>query len=490
VLILPLHRPLTAATFPYATALLILLNVLVFFGWQSGDEQARDTAAHYYLDAGLADLEAPAYARWRKEHPRAPEVELPRAHGMPPEIVTLARIQQDLAFLADLRAGKVITPQDADYARWLPLRTEFDRLWGRSFTDRHSMRFSELDVGRMFSAMFLHGDTGHLVGNMVFLAFVGMLVEGALGSRQFLLLYLLGGLGAQFASQAWRWGDGGTGLGASGAIAALMGAFAVLWGKRKVRFFWWFFVVFDYVRAPALWLLPFWLGWEVLNLLFNDGAGVGFDAHAGGLLSGAALAFVAVRLGRERREFLDADAAEDAAADDPLPRALGHLAKLEIAEAKRLLAPTAAAGDAPMAVRVAWYRCCRYDAAGSDVHDAALRVLQARATHLEHGERMRVFDDYLQAHAGRAGFAAAAGVAVARQWLEAGAPDDVEKLLPALDDPTGAAGTADAWVALARSWQGRRDGVRARAACAEVLRRYPGTPAAAKAAFLQSADAT
>jgi membrane associated rhomboid family serine protease len=490
VLILPLHRPLTAATFPYATALLIVLNALVFLGWQAGDDEARDRAAHYYLDAGLADVEAPAYARWHRDHPDAPDVDLPRADGMPDGIRTLARIQQDPAFLADLHAGKVITPQDEAYAKWSPLRAEFDRLWGESFTDRHVMRFSELDAGRMFTAMFLHGDAGHLIGNMVFLAFVGMLVEGALGSRQFLLLYLLGGMGAQLASQAWRWGDAGTALGASGAIAALMGAFAVLWGKRKVRFFWWFFVVFDYVRAPALWLLPVWLGWEVVNLLFNDGAGVGFDAHAGGLLAGAGLAFAAVRLGRERRAFLDADTADDAVDDDSLPRALAHLAKLEIAEAKRLLAPSAAAADASMAARIAWYRCCRYDAAGSDVHGAALRVLQAPATNLERGERARVFDDYLKAHGGRAGFAAGAGVAVARQWLEAGAPEDAEHLLRALDDPDGAAGAADAWVALARAWHGRRDAARAREACAEVLRRYPGTPAAAKAAFLQSADAT
>ena len=489
MLILPLHRPLTAATFPYATALLIVLNVLVFFGWQAGDDEVRDRAAHYYVDAGLAGLEGPAYAQWRIDHPDAPAVDLPRADGMPAGIQTLVRIQQDLAFLADLRAGKVITPQDEAYARWRPLRAEFDRLWGESFTDRHVMRFSELDAGRMFSAMFLHGDAGHLVGNMVFLAFVGMLVEGALGSRQFLLLYLLGGLGSQLASQGWRWGDAGAALGASGAIAALMGAFAVLWGRRKVRFFWWFFVVFDYVRAPALWLLPLWLGWEVLNLLFNDGAGVGFDAHAGGLLSGALLAFVAVRLGRERRAFLDADAAEDVVEDDSLPRALAHLAKLEIAEAKRLLAPGAAAANAPFALRVAWYRCCRYEAAGADVHGAALRVLQGPATALERGERARVLDDYLKAHGGRAAFPAAAGVALARAWLEAGLPEDAQALLPALDDPTGSEGTADAWVALARAWHGRRDSVRARAACAEVLRRYPGTPAATKAAFLQAADA-
>ena len=488
MLILPLHRPLTAANFPYATLLLIVLNALVFFGWQAGDDERTDAAARYYLEQDLGDVEGPAYARWREAHPDSPEPG-DAADGMPPQLATLDSIQHDPAFLADLHADKVITPDDEAYAAWRPLRAEFDRLWDDSFTQRHVMRFSEFDPGRMFGAMFLHGDTGHLLGNMVFLAFVGLLVEGALGSRQFLLLYLLGGMGAQLASLWFRWGETGSALGASGAIAALMGAFCVLWGKRKVRFFWWFFVVFDYVRAPALWLLPLWLGWELLSLAFNGGAGIAFDAHAGGMLAGAALAFVAVRLGRERRDFLDAPDDADAVVDDSLPRALAHLAKLEIGEAKRLLAPLVATDAAPLAARIAWYRCCRYEPAGVDVHAAALRVLQAPATLHERGERERVLDDYLKAQAGRAGFDVAAGVAVARAWIEADALEDAEKLLPALDDAGNAAGVADAWVALARAWLGRRDAARARKACAEVLRRWPGTPAAAKAAFLQSTEA-
>jgi membrane associated rhomboid family serine protease len=490
VLILPLHRPLTAATFPFATALLVLLNVLVYFGGQAGDDEIREEAARYWQESGLGSIEAPAYATWHAAHAGAARVPDSDLEVLPEDVRALVAIQQDPAFLDDLRAGRAITPQDPDYARWRPLRTEFDRLWDRSFTDRNLLRFGELSLRRMFMAMFLHGDAGHLFGNMLFLAFVGLLVEGALGSRQFLALYVLGGLGAQLASLAWRSGEIGSALGASGAIAALMGAFCVLWGRRKVRFFWWFFVVFDYVRAPALWLLPVWLGWEVVNLLWNEGAGVGFDAHAGGILSGAGLAAVVVLLGRERRDYLDADdapAVSNARAvvsDASFQQALAHLARLETAQARALLAPLAAAPDAAPPVRVAWYRCCRYDPATGDVHAAALRVLQARGDAGAREERAQVLDDYLKAQGGRAGFAAAAGVAVAREWIDSGSPEDAARLLAALEDADGAAGVADAWLALARRWHDANRPDRARAVCEEVQRRFPDSPAAAKAAFL------
>jgi membrane associated rhomboid family serine protease len=489
MLILPLHRPLTAATFPYATALLVVLNFLVFLGWQSGDAERADTAARYYDSVALHEVELPAYLDWRRAHAQ-PEPTQPPGAGIPRSVQAALWIQADDAFLADLRADRVITPDHPAYAEWKPRRAEFDRLWGENFTERHLLRFSEIDVGRMFSAMFLHGGIGHLVGNMVFLAILGLLVEGALGSRQFLALYLLGGLGSQLASLAFRWGETGGALGASGAIAALMGAFCVLWGTRPVRVFVWFFVVFDYLRVRALWLLPVWLGWELLNLAFNDGAGIGFDAHAGGIASGALLGWGVVRLGRERRAFLDEDVT--AQADDRFPRALAHLGRLEIPEARALLAPLAAADDAPFAVRVAWYRGCRYEATRAGMHDAALRVLGLPVAGNDRAERAGVLDDYLKACKDRPGFDLAQVAPLVRGWLEADAGEEAERLLRAVTATAADAtpGLPESWLQLARHWHAHRDDGRARAACALVVQHFPATPAAQKAAFMLSAENT
>ena len=488
MLILPLHRPLTAATFPYATALLILLNVLVFLGWQAGDDARMETAARYYDSVALHEVELPAYLEWRRAHAQP----APTPHGdprIPPSVQSALWIQGDEAFLADLRADRVITPDHEAYPQWKPQRAEFDRLWGDNFTQRHLLRFSEIDVGRMFSAMFLHGGVGHLLGNMVFLAFLGLLVEGALGSRQFLGLYLLGGLGSQLFSLAFRWGDTGSALGASGAIAALMGAFCVLWGMRHVRVFVWFFVVFDYMRVRALWLLPVWLGWELLNLAFNKGAGVGFDAHAGGIASGALLAWGVVRLGRERRAFLDEDAGATDATDDRHQRGLAHLSRLEIPEARALLAPLAASAQAPFHLRVDWYRCCRFDPARTGLHDAAWRVLTLPVRGDERTERTKVLDDYLAACADRVGFDVAPVPGLVREWLEAGLGAEAERLLRAATASAPATPELpEAWLRLMRYWIGVNDMTRANAACGLLRQQFPDTAAAQKAGLLLSAQ--
>jgi len=491
VLIVPLHRRLTAANFPYVTALLIAINVLVFFGWQGDDEKALAKAADYYEQVQLAKYELPAYQAWLQKSGQHEQTLPPGAaeHYTQAQLDLLI-IQNAGKFLADLRADKVITPDLPDYAAWRPLRSEFDRQWPLSFTERHSMNFSELDFGRMFSAMFLHGGLSHLFGNMLFLAFLGLLVEGALGSSLFLALYLLGGLGAQLFSLFWRWGEQGSALGASGAIAALMGAYCVLWGMRKVRFFYWFFVVFDYVRAPALWLLPFWLGWQVLNLLFNKEAHVGFDAHAGGIATGALLAFVVVALHRQRRDFLD----DEELADDgqaAFQRALVHLGKLEMPQAKALLKPLIDTPNPAMPWLLAWYRCCRYQTDATELAGAARRLLLYPApTSSERVEIRKVLDDYLNAGSPLP-LSDDEVMQLARRWLDAAVPDDSERLLRSLAGraPTPS-GLPEAWLQLMRQRGEHNDRAGAKLACSYILENFPGTTAAQKAQFLLAAEAS
>ncbi len=490
MLIIPLHRAPTPANFPWATLALIFANVFVFAFLQSGDARVQQRALDYYAQQDLAQWEYPAYRAWLAENADTSQrsVAFERLVEAGDKIIATQILQSDSAFLADLHAGGVIPPDADGYADWHERRGEFDRLWDAAFTQRWMIRFSEFDPERMFGAMFLHGGVGHLIGNMLFLALLGLLVEGALGHGLFLALYLLGGFGSAFLSMLWRLGESGSALGASGAIAALMGAYCVLWGTRKVRFFWWFFVVFDYVKAPALVLLPFWLGWELVNLFWNKGAHVGFDAHAGGIIAGALLALGVRALQWERRDFLDEDAIADAEADDraALAKAREHIGRLELPAARALLEPLAASRPDDLDVRVALYRCARYEPRMPRLAEAARAVLAlATRNAAEVREQKAIHDDFRKAGAGVLPLDAAQTIALVRRWPAIGAGADAVALLIALIERAPATPGLDAaCLGVARDLRMRAEPTPARELLARMVAAWPQGKEADKARLL------
>jgi membrane associated rhomboid family serine protease len=143
------------------------------------------------------------------------------------------------------------------------------------------------------TSMFLHGSWTHLVGNMVFLAVFGPLVEERLGSLRFVTLYLLAGLAATAADAgailAFRPGDATlAGIGASGAISGVLAAYVVLLPFRRILV-WIPPVVF--IRTPAIALIGVWFLLQALEgslaLITPDvHTGVAFFAHVGGFVFG------------------------------------------------------------------------------------------------------------------------------------------------------------------------------------------------------------
>lgn len=479
VLILPLHRPLTRHTFPFMTAALLLVNVFVFLVLQSGDTMRRMEAAEQYVESGLGALELPAYRR-HLDNIDADEA-LAEFDALPDDDARIHLLAlssgNDVGFEQALREGDVFASSD-DRAAWQPLHAAHAERLDDIFTLRHLQRSSEFDAWRMIAATFLHGDLGHLIGNMLFLVLLGLLVEGALGPWRFLLLYLAGGFGASAASLAWRWGEVGGGLGASGAIAALMGAFCVLWGRRPVRFFYWFFVVFDYVRAPAIWLLPAWLGWEVWNLLVNSDAGIGFDAHAGGLVTGALLGVVLVRLGQVREDFLHEDT--PGAIDTRFEQAQDLLGRMQLVEADLLLNALQTEQPARFDVALARYRIAAHG------RDVALRTQRARTLlglPAPDADAVRVQREAM-AHA--APLPDELRNAVLRRWLALGAFDAVEQTLLASTDP---ANDAARWFDLALRRREAGDAPGATRALQTLVARCPDSAQAGKARFLLSESA-
>jgi len=477
MLILPLHKPLDRSNFPLVTLLLVLANVLVFFGLQGGDTERLDHAAAVYDSAGLVRYEGPAYARWLRERGRTGEAErllalAPQEQGQAVAAATL----YDLPFQQALREGALFaSPQTL--ADWRTRRPAYDAQLARVFTQRHVLRHGEWSPKRMLSSAFLHGGVMHLLGNMLFLIAIGVLLEGAIGPVALLGVYLLGALGSSAASLLWRAGEVGAGLGASGAIAAMMGAFCVVWGRQPVRFFYWFGVVFDYVRAPAIWLLPLWLGWEVYSLLSALDAGVAFDAHAGGLVCGALIGAGLVAAGRRRDAFI-ADAPLRAAADDRWARAQQHLGRMENDQAEQLLAQLAAEHPQRFDVALARYRAARNAGQAARIQQRAADLLAIGAGDV--GQAATQFEVLQQEHPA---LDAARYAALAERWTALGRLQAVEVLLQQTGD-LSRADQALLWFRLALRHGETQAGDQQQRLLQAVIERFPDLPQAQKARFL------
>ncbi len=141
--------------------------------------------------------------------------------------------------------------------------------------------------------MFLHGGWLHLIGNMLFLFIFGDNVEEEMGHVGFLSFYLLAGFaaaGLQFASDP---GSEAPMVGASGAIAGVMGAYLLLFPRAKVDVLFIFVVFFRIFPIPAWIVLGIWFGLQVFNgaTIPADQGGVAYWAHIGGFVAGVVLAW-------------------------------------------------------------------------------------------------------------------------------------------------------------------------------------------------------
>lgn len=160
------------------------------------------------------------------------------------------------------------------------------------------------------SSMFLHGGWLHFLGNMWFLHIFGDNVEDRLGRGRFVALYLSGGLLAGLAQVIAAPGSPVPMVGASGAIAAVMGAYVILYPRAKVLSVVPIFILLYFFRIPAFVFIGIWFALQFLQgyasvLSDVQGGGVAWWAHVGGLVAGVVLALI-LRSGtrpRGSREF-------------------------------------------------------------------------------------------------------------------------------------------------------------------------------------------
>ena len=155
----------------------------------------------------------------------------------------------------------------------------------------------------ILSAMFMHGGWIHLISNMLFLWIFGDNIEDRLGHLRYLLFYLVCGIVASLSHIATNFNSQIPSIGASGAIAGVMGAYMFLFPKARVKTLVILFIFIQIVRIPAVIILGYWILIQVLSGFAefgsrNGGGGIARFAHIGGFAAG----FILIVMMRKRKE--------------------------------------------------------------------------------------------------------------------------------------------------------------------------------------------
>ena len=298
MLIIPLTGKISRRTLPVGTLIIILLNCFVFFIWQSDDNENYHQAKEYYFTSGLVRMEVPRYIKYLGTGSAHKDMSTSQASEMMDK-KTLARISRkmdaDSRFIRQLQNDEIITPKDQEYSKWKTLRKNYDDKLSRVTFLNFGFRPAYRRPITFISHMLLHGGFAHLLGNMIFLWLVGCMLEMRYGWRLLFSIYIIGGISSVVLFWLVNMESVIPLVGASGAISGIMGAYTVLFGKSKVKIFYYLGFYFNYLKVPAIILLPIWIGNEFYQLFFSEAVHVAYVAHIGGLAGGALSGYFGVR---------------------------------------------------------------------------------------------------------------------------------------------------------------------------------------------------
>jgi membrane associated rhomboid family serine protease len=285
------HENMSARRWPVITIGLILLNFFAFLGthWvmEKQDSQLWQVREHVLILAAMHPrlLLTPEVQEWITEF---------RSHD-PDDWAEMEKPNYAVIDEWDARTRGLDDPA-ALQAEMDSLASQYSQLMASSIDQRYAFVAAHPRPITYLTSTFLHVGWWHLIGNMWFLWLAGFVLEDAWGRPLYLLVYLTAGA---FATQFDAWANPGSiipSVGASGAIAGLMGAFLVRFPKMKVRMMWFFDLgLFPFSRfwMRAYWLLPIWVLMEI-NYGMGPSDNIGHWAHVGGFLFGG-VAAVAIR---------------------------------------------------------------------------------------------------------------------------------------------------------------------------------------------------
>ena len=396
--IVPVTGQISRRHLPLVTIGLILINSLVFFIFQSNQAQQYMTAEGYYFTSGLAEIEISHFIEYRNAKENEP-FDPQDLNQLNDEERTefYIKMREDGEFDAKLRNDEIITPQDQEYHEWKELRNQYEHLQSKIISAKFGFTPAKSKPVTFFTHMFLHGSFQHLLGNMIFLWLVGCMIEMGSSRIFYGATYLLTGLGAVMLFWLMHPQSGIHLVGASGAISGLMGAFCVLYGRKKVKFFYSLGFYFNYLKAPAIILLPVWIAKEIYFLYTDVTGNVAYEAHLGGLISGAVFGLIGFILFRNMKtDTMQADEPVDEIS--PLiEKALEKVSQLDM-EAGRLLLEQALKKD-PGHIGTMTHLFNIYKNSPQDprFHEIVRQLLNRLTVESVHHQKARqIFEEYMK----------------------------------------------------------------------------------------------
>lgn len=295
-MLIPLgHEDQTVRRLPWVTFTLVALNVILFL-------TIGRSALRADIRALVALNEAETY--W-DEHPYLELDDIVRQELM-------SRYGQEQFEILEAAKDSPLNPPPEDPEVREREQVLLDQLVGVYLRAREAQPFlkwglipGQFSLMALFASMFMHAGWLHLLGNMFILYLAAPSVEDAYGRPLFIVFYLTSGAVAALVHVAMHPDSLVPLVGASGAIAGIMGAFLVRFARTRIKFFYWFGLIFrGTFSAPAWVMLPLWLIEQLwYGSLTNSGDGVAYWAHVGGFVFGGVAAY-AIRTFKIEEQYI------------------------------------------------------------------------------------------------------------------------------------------------------------------------------------------
>jgi len=299
--LLPLrHENMRGRRWPVVTFALIAINVIAFLGTH-GTIEAQDAQIPERIEVVKHLVLLAATHPELKIGDDARKFVEPLSVQYPEDWKQLASPSRKPDDEWEARIRQVEDPAELQ-AEMDGISQKFQDLQRNTFLARYAFVPAHPTAISYLTCNFLHVGWLHLIGNMWFLWLAGFILEDNWGRAIYVIFYLLAGA---VAAQIHGWFHPDSlvpMLGASGAVAALMGAFLVRFPKLKIEMFYWIFIVRGRFKAPALWLLPLWGLMELFyGSMSRQAGGVAHWAHVGGFAFGMIGALILSRSGLEHK---------------------------------------------------------------------------------------------------------------------------------------------------------------------------------------------